>query len=94
MLTFLKSFRTSYDLLVSECQTSNGLCYLNPSACLNSYRRLWSGPWAGGCSCEVTRPKLSPSNNVLTGCSEFGRILTQPPCVGKYSVMNKRSTNT
>ncbi|CAH8566628.1 unnamed protein product [Schistosoma guineensis] len=73
--------RTSYDLLVSECQTSSGLCYLNPSACLNSYRRLWSGPWAGGCSCEVTRPKLSPSNNVLTGCSEFGRILTQPPCV-------------
>ncbi|CAH8570049.1 unnamed protein product [Schistosoma margrebowiei] len=73
--------RTSYDLLVSECHTSNGLCYLNPSACLNSYRRLWSGPWAGGCSCEVTRPKLNPSNNVLTGCSEFGRILTQPPCV-------------
>ncbi|CAI2730001.1 unnamed protein product [Schistosoma spindalis] len=73
--------RTSYDLLVSECQTSNGLCYLNPFACLNSYRRLWSGPWAGGCSCEVTRQKLNPSNNVLTGCSEFGRILTQPPCV-------------
>ncbi|KAH8871573.1 hypothetical protein KSF78_0006272 [Schistosoma japonicum] len=73
--------RTSYDLLVSECQTSNGLCYLNPSACLNSYRRLWSGPWAGGCSCELSQSMRNSSDNALTGCSEFGRILTQPPCV-------------
>ncbi|KAK4470558.1 hypothetical protein MN116_006101 [Schistosoma mekongi] len=73
--------RTSYDLLVSECQTSDGLCYLNPTTCLNSYRRLWSGPWAGGCNCEVTPSMRNSSDNVLTGCSEFGRILTQPPCL-------------
>ncbi|CAH8516193.1 unnamed protein product [Schistosoma turkestanicum] len=77
--------RTSYDLLVSECQTSTGLCYINPTACLNAYRRLWSGPWAGGCSCETTRPKLNPSDNVLTGCSEFSRVLTQRPCVESSS---------
>ncbi|CAH8563559.1 unnamed protein product [Heterobilharzia americana] len=73
--------RTNYDLLVSECQNPDGLCSLNPTTCLNSYRRLWTGSWAGGCSCEVAKSKQETSDNSPSGCNDFGKVLTQPPCI-------------
>ncbi|CAH8856063.1 unnamed protein product [Trichobilharzia szidati] len=85
--------RTSYDFLVSECQNHHGHCSLNPVTCINSYRRLWTGSWAGGCKCELGEKKGRFSDNILSGCSEFSQILTRPPCTDHNVGLVQEVTN-